>query len=56
MNITSRFVMEFAGKWDYTRSYDPFTVVTWKGRRYVSKTYVPENTGLENYVFWGYYG
>lgn len=53
--LVSHYVPVFDGKWNDTKSYDPFTLVSWKGNSYISKTFVPAHTDIQNDGFWALY-
>ena len=51
----SRYVPVFEGKWNVTKTYDPYTLVTCKGNSYISRSFVPAHTDIQNEDFWKLY-
>lgn len=52
ISFTSRSLPLFGGKWDEANSYEQYTFVTWKGHSYISTTFVPAHTDIQNEDFW----
>lgn len=51
--VGARYVPIFAGEWDETRAYEPLTVVyTPEGNSFISTTFVPPGTQLDNTKYW----